>query len=133
MSKTETKRSRVAASMALAVAGSLWGTGFLFGKIALREMSVVTDVALRFAFGSLVLLPLMFRRTRRFTWPDFWIMLLASAIGIPLEFLVQFKGLAVTTVSHASLMVSTLPIFLALMAAIFLGERLRIFEWAVLL
>lgn len=43
---------RVTAVIALAVAGSLWGTAFLFGKIAFREMSVSTNVALRFCFGS---------------------------------------------------------------------------------
>jgi drug/metabolite transporter (DMT)-like permease len=125
--------SRVTATVALALAGSLWGTAFLFGKIAFREMSVSTNVALRFCFGSLVLLPLLFRPARRFARHDFWTMLLASVVGIPLQFLIQFKGLALTTVSHASLMVSTLPILLALSAVFFLHERLRSFEWGVLL
>ena len=124
---------RVTAVVALALAGSLWGTAFLFGKIALREMSVSTNVTLRFCFGSLVLLPLLFRPTRRFTRHDFWTMLFASLVGIPLEFLIQFKGLALTTVSHASLMVSTLPILLALSAVFFLHEKFRLFEWGVLL
>jgi drug/metabolite transporter (DMT)-like permease len=79
---------------ALALAGSLWGTAFLFGKIAFREMSVSQNVALRFCFASAVLLPVLFRRTRHFTCRDFGIMLTASVVGIPLQFLVQFKGLA---------------------------------------
>jgi drug/metabolite transporter (DMT)-like permease len=89
---------------ALAIAGSLWGTAFLFGKIAFREMAVSTNVALRFLFGSLVLLPLLFRKNGRFRRRDFRTMVVASIIGIPLQFLIQFKGLALTTVSHASLM-----------------------------
>jgi drug/metabolite transporter (DMT)-like permease len=132
-SKIGSLASRIAATVALALAGALWGTAFLFGKIALREMSVILNVALRFCFASLALLPVFFRRTRRFTWPDFWTMLLASVVGIPLEFLVQFKGLALTTVSHASLMVSTLPVLLALSAVFFLHEKLQPFEWGVLL
>jgi drug/metabolite transporter (DMT)-like permease len=132
-SKIAFKTSRITATVALAFAGSLWGTAFLFGKIAFREMSVSTNVVLRFCFGSLVLLPLLFRRTRRFTRHDFWTMLLASVVGIPLQFLIQFKGLALTTVSHASLMVSTLPVLLALSAVFFLHEKLRLFEWGVLL
>src|SRR5882757_6619353 len=103
----------IIAMAALALAGSLWGTGFLFGKIALREMSVSTSVALRFFFGSVVLLPLLFRRIGRVKGWDFWTMLLASVVGIPVQFLVQFKGLALTNVSHASLMVSSLPVLLA--------------------
>jgi len=127
------RTSRIRATVALALAGSLWGTAFLFGKIALREMSVSTNVTLRFCFGSLVLLPLLFRRRRRFTRQDSSRILLASLVGIPLQFLIQFKGLALTTVSHASLMVSTLPILLALSAVFFLHEKLRLFEWGVLL
>jgi drug/metabolite transporter (DMT)-like permease len=132
-SEIGSKTSRIRATFALALAGSLWGTAFLFGKIAFREMSVSTNVTLRFCFGSLVLLPLLFCPTRRFARHDFWTMLLASIVGIPLQFLIQFKGLALTTVSHASLMVSTLPILLALSAVLFLHERLRLFEWGVLL
>src|SRR4030081_1372292 len=132
-SEIGSKTSRIRATFALALAGSLWGTAFLFGKIAFREMGVSTNVTLRFCFGSLVLLPLLFCPTRRFARHDFWTMLLASIVGIPLQFLIQFKGLALTTVSHASLMVSTLPILLALSAVLFLHERLRLLEWGVLL
>jgi len=60
-------------------------------------------------------------------------MLLASVVCIPFQFLIQFKGLVLTTVSHASLMVSTLPALLALSAVFFLHEKLRLFEWGVLL
>src|SRR4030088_493236 len=98
-SKIDSKTTHITAAVALAMAGSLWGTAFLLGKVAFREMSVSTNVALRFCFGSLVLTPLLFRRTRRFTRHDFCTMLLASVIGIPLQFLMQFKGLALTTVS----------------------------------
>ena len=135
ISKTPRLKSAfgIAPSLALALAGSLWGTGFLFGKIAFREMSVSTDVTLRFCFGSLVLLPFLLRRLPRFTPSDLWKLLLASVVGIPVQFLIQFKGLALTTASHASLMVSTLPVLLALGAVLFLHERLRRSEWGVLL
>ena len=59
-------------------------------------------------------------------------MIVASTVGVPLQFLIQFKGLSLTTVSHASLMVSTLPILLALAAVFFLHEKLRLFEWGML-
>src|SRR5438067_13072518 len=68
------------------------GHRFLFAKVAFCEMSVSTNVALRFCFGSLFFSRLLFRRTRRFTRGDFWTMLLASIVGIPLQFLIQFKG-----------------------------------------
>jgi drug/metabolite transporter (DMT)-like permease len=132
MAPDRRRKSRFFAMGALALAGSLWGTAFLFGKIAFLEMSVSTNVAMRFFFGSVVLLPLLFRKTRRFARRDFQTMLAASLIGIPLQFLIQFKGLALTTVSHASLMVSALPVLLALTSAIFLSEKLVPLEWGVL-
>jgi drug/metabolite transporter (DMT)-like permease len=44
----------------------------------------------------------------------------------------QFHGLARTTVSHAALMVGTLPVLLAGAAALFAGERLDWLGWTAL-
>jgi len=41
------------------MAGSLWGTGFYFGKLALREMSVGHMVLYRFLFATLGMLPIL--------------------------------------------------------------------------
>jgi len=51
----------------LALAGCLWGTGFLFGKIALRETTVSDNVAFRFLCGSIVLWPCLLRKGIRFS------------------------------------------------------------------
>ena len=53
-------------------------------------------------------------------------------IGVPLQFLVQFKGLELITVSHPSLIVGILPVLLALGSALFLSERLHCLESGVL-
>jgi len=51
---------------------------------------------------------------------------------VPIQFLIQFHGLARTTVSHASLMVGAMPVLLAVTAAIFAGERLDRIGWLAL-
>ena len=56
----------------------------------------------------------------------------ASVLGVPVLYLVQFKGLSLTTVSHASLMVGTLPMLLAIAAVLFAGERLHFGGWLAL-
>jgi drug/metabolite transporter (DMT)-like permease len=127
---------------ACALAGCLWGTGFYFGKLALREMSVGHMVLYRFLFASLGMLPLLWKlhwsaagQTRQFPkWSrrEIGILLLSSALGIPIQFLLQFKGLSLTTVSHASLMVGTMPVLLALGATLFAGERLDWIGWIAL-
>jgi drug/metabolite transporter (DMT)-like permease len=126
------KQRHLLASVSLALAGSLWGTGFLFGKIAMVEMTVAEDVTFRFLTGSVALVPIVVRHWSPYRGKDLAILLVASLIGIPVEFLIQFKGLQLTSVSHASLIVGILPVLLALSSALFLHERLRYFEWGLL-
>src|ERR1039458_8418074 len=103
------------------VAGCLWGTGFYFGRLALNEMSVEYMVLYRFLFASLGMLPVAFIHRRRFrlTGAEARLLLLCTFLGVPLQFLLQFHGLARTTVSHASLMVGAMPVLLAAAAALF--------------
>lgn len=117
---------------ACALAGTLWGTGFYFGRIALNEMSVGHMVLYRFWFASLGMLPVALLNRVRFTWPEMRTLLLCAFLGVPLQFLVQFQGLEHTTVSHASLMVGAMPVLLAAAAALFAGERLDWFGWMAL-
>ena len=119
--------------MACALAGSLWGTGFFFGKIAMREMSSAHMVFYRFLFACVGMAPILVMRRPGLNLREWRILLMASFLGIPLQFLLQFAGLSHTTVSHASLMVGTLPVVLAMGAWIFAHERLDRVGWAALL
>ena len=56
----------------------------------------------------------------------------ASFLGVPLQFLIQFYALSITTVSHASLMVGTMPVILAVGAAWFAHERMDRVGWIAL-
>jgi drug/metabolite transporter (DMT)-like permease len=128
-------RTRFLGYGACALAGCLWGTGFYLGRLALNEMSVEWMVLYRFLFASLGMLPVMlFHRGARvrLTAPELRVLLIAAALGVPLQFLLQFHGLARTTVSHASLMVGAMPVLLAAAAALFAGERLDPFGWVAL-
>jgi drug/metabolite transporter (DMT)-like permease len=117
---------------ALATAGCLWGTGFYFGKIALAEMPVHSMVLFRFTFACLGLLPVIFWDRPHFAGSEWVWVLAASVLGVPVQYLVQFKGLSLTTVSHASLMVGTLPMLLAVAAVVFANERLHFGGWLAL-
>src|SRR5215813_8065039 len=115
---------------ACALAGCLWGMGFFFGKIALAEMSVGHMVLYRFLFAC----PPLFFVLRRpgFSGRDWTLLLVASFLGIPVQYLLQFQGLSMTTVSHAALMVGTMPVILAVGACIFAHERLDWTGWLAL-
>jgi drug/metabolite transporter (DMT)-like permease len=121
---------------ACALAGCIWSTGFYFGKIALAEMSVGHMVLYRFLFACLGMWPILllsgFREARNLSRREWRLLLLASFLGVPGQFLVQFWGLKLTSVSHAALMVGTMPVILALGATIFLHERLDALGWLAL-
>ena len=121
------------------IAGCLWATGFYWGRLALNEMSVEYMVLYRFLFASLGMLPVAFIHRRRFrlSVSEARLLLLCAFLGVPLQFLLQFHGLARTTVSHACLMVGAMPVLLAAAAALFAPkgskvERLDLFGWLAL-
>ncbi len=128
--ETEKRSYRALGYGACALAGALWSTGFLFGKIAIRSMSSTDMVLYRFLFGCVALLPVL--RAPRFSRREWVQLLVASLLGVPIQFLTQFYGLSLTTVSHAALMVGTMPGILALGATIFAGERLPVLGWLAL-
>ena len=119
--------------LACGLAASFWGCGFFFGKIALAEINVGAMVLYRFAFAALALAPLLFTHRTRFSTSEWRALLLCALLGIPLQFLVQFSGLARTTVSHASLMVGTLPVLLAVAATLVAHERMDLTGWLSLI
>lgn len=136
MSRVSTQASlsngRATGFAACALASGFWGCGFFFGKIALAEMNVGAMVLYRFAFAMLGLTPMLFTHRPHLNAREWRLLLLASFLGVPLQFLLQFYGLSLTTVSHASLMVGTMPVLLAVGATLFAHERLPALGWAAL-
>ena len=117
---------------ACALASSLWGCGFFFGKIALAEMGFAHMVLYRFLFAIVILLPLLATHRPGLNRKEWGLLLVASFLGVPLQFLIQFYALSITTVSHASLMVGTMPVILAVGAAVFAHERMDWVGWVAL-
>jgi drug/metabolite transporter (DMT)-like permease len=112
---------------ALILAGVCWGVGFPLGKLALREIDAAHMVLLRFGVAALCALPFALRSAATrglFRSP---VVLLAGALyGV--AFLVQFEGLARTSVTLAALLVGAMPALIAL-AARLLGEPVSRTSW----
>jgi drug/metabolite transporter (DMT)-like permease len=126
------KKRRALGFIACAVASCFWGCGFFFGKIALAEMSFAHMVLYRFLFGIAILLPLLVTHRPGLNRKEWGLLLTASFLGVPVQFLIQFYALSLTTVSHASLMVGTMPVILAVGAAFFAHERMDRVGWFAL-
>ena len=117
---------------ACAVASCFWGCGFFFGKIALEEMNSSFMVLYRFLFAMPVLLPFLITHRPGLNRREWGWLALASFLGVPLQFLIQFYALSITTVSHAALMVGTMPVILAVGAAVWAHERMDRVGWMAL-
>jgi drug/metabolite transporter (DMT)-like permease len=126
------KKRRALGFGACAVASCFWGCGFFFGKIALAEMSFAHMVLYRFLFAMPALLPLLVTHRPGLNRREWGLLAVASFFGVPVQFLIQFYALSITTVSHAALMVGTMPVILAVGAALFAHERMDLVGWMAL-
>jgi drug/metabolite transporter (DMT)-like permease len=126
------EKRRALGFVACAVASCFWGCGFFFGKIALAEMNFAHMVLYRFLFAIVVLLPLLLTHRPGLNRREWGLLAVASFLGVPVQFLIQFYALSITTVSHAALMVGTMPVILAVGAARFAHERMDRVGWMAL-
>src|ERR1700704_3415666 len=95
------EKRRALGFAACAMASCFWGCGFFFGKIALEEMSFAHMVLYRFLFA----MPLLVTHRPGLNRREWGLLVVASFLGVPVQFLIQFYALSITTVSHAALMV----------------------------
>ena len=94
-------------------------------------------VLYRLLFASLGFAPVTWQALRRaetrIAREDISLILIAAVVGVPVLFLIQFAGLARTTVSHASLMVGAIPVLLAAASAMFNREHVTAGRWLALI
>ena len=103
----------------------LWGLSFVATKVALREISPVTLVFSRFALGTALLVATLAARRRPLvppprSWPALAVM---GFVGIFVHQLLQSYGLTLTTAVRTGWLIGLIPIWSALLAAVFLKER----------
>ncbi len=124
-------RVQAAGYAACALASTFWGAGFFFGKIAFEQLAVDHFLLYRFLFACAATLPWL--KAPRFSAREWKLLLTAAFFGVPLQFALQYYGLKLTTVSHAALMVGSMPVILAVGAGVFAHERLDPKGWLALL
>ena len=110
----------------LVVLAALWGASFLFMRIGAPEMGPVGLIAIRTLVAGLFLLPfLFFYNSHRGVRRHLPAIALVGVIGSAMPFaLIAYATLTVTA-GYASILNATTPMFGALVAWIWLGDRLR--------
>lgn len=115
----------------LALAGLVWGLQPLFVKFVVAELTPTTLTALRYSCITLLLFVLAVLRgiplpPRR----DCLLLLVFMGLtGVAFNNIAQFSGLQYSSVGNATLIGATTPASTALLAAIFLREKLLPIEW----
>ena len=106
----------------------LWGASFVATKVALRDAQPVTIVWVRFGIGVLVLGAAVIGR-RQFRLPagkDLLYFALVGAVGITFHQWLQSTGLLTAQATTSAWIVSTSPVFMAILGWIFFKEALRL-------
>lgn len=118
------------AFVALVAAMAIWGSTFVVTKGVLDEAEPFSIVAARLAIALAVLWPLLAWRDReRVNLSRQPIFIALGLFGIVGNFGLQTLGLAYTGAADAALIIALTPLPIAVLAAIFLGERLIRRQW----
>jgi len=104
----------------------VWGASFIATKVVLRDISPVTIVWLRFTMGVLILglvvaLSKQFSILNKNEWPYF---ALLGFLAITFHQWLQSNALQTSEASTTAWIVSTTPVFMALLGLIILNEKL---------
>jgi drug/metabolite transporter (DMT)-like permease len=110
----------------LAAAGVLWGVTVPLSKLSLAWLGPAWLTVVRFAMSA-PLLALVGRRTlRQALVPR---VAISGAIGFGAVIMLQTAGVQRTSVSHAAVILGTVPVLVALMAAVFDRAHARPRAW----
>ena len=104
----------------------VWGASFIATKIAVEQISPVAVVWLRFAMGIPILLFAVFMR-KQFAFPkgnEWYYFALLGFLGISFHQWLQSNGLQTAQATTTAWIVSTSPVFIAILAWFILKEKL---------
>jgi len=102
------------------VAVVFWGISFVATKAVLREVSPVTVIFTRFAIAAIVLLCVVRALPPRDSWGSLALM---GFVGVFVHQMLQAYGLTMTSATSTGWLIGLIPIWSAVLSAIFLRER----------
>jgi len=106
-----------------------WGSAFATSKMLVLEVAPEVGAVLRFGFGSLLMMAILFRRSAnpipaRADWGRLALVSLVGVTGFNTLF---FRGLSLAPASDAGMIIPTMsPVFTAMAGMLFLGEGVRL-------
>lgn len=118
--------SRYAPHIALLAVQLMFGTFPVVGKLALQSFSSFAIVGFRVGGAALafVALQLLTGSLKLEQKSDYWRFLLYAILGVILNQLLSITGLSLTTATNSALLAAMMPVFVAVISAIFGYDRL---------
>ena len=118
-------RVHISDVISLAVLAGFWGSSFLFMRVATPEFGPIPLIAVRVTIAALLLIPLLAARGGlRELRPNAWPLLVIGVISAALPFsFLAFATLSLTA-GFTSILNATAPFFAAIVAYLWLGDRL---------
>jgi drug/metabolite transporter (DMT)-like permease len=120
-------QSRTPAITALTAAGVLWGSSMALSKLSLEWLQPGWLTVVRFGLAALLLAYPARAHLRAAFTPA---ILLWGVFGVGACVVVQNVGVGLTSVSHASMMVGSMPVLVAGIAAVWHRHRIAPQAWA---
>jgi O-acetylserine/cysteine efflux transporter len=120
------KRSNSTAIAALTAAGVLWGSSMALSKLSLEWLEPGWLTVVRFGLAALLLAFPARAHLRAAVTPA---IVLWGILGVGVTVVVQNVGVGLTSVSHASMMVGSMPVLVAVIAAVWHRHRLVPQAW----
>lgn len=106
----------------------LTASAFPIAKLGLNEIDAYTYAFLRFTIASIIYIPVLLklRKYRKMSGRDHFRIFILGLIVIPLNQVVFLVGQSKTSAGHAALLFAMVPIFIYVLAVIFLKERILV-------
>ena len=135
MSTADKTRSFGATDLAMLGVVVIWGVNHTIVKSTLSEMTPLVFSSLRQAGAAVILLILAWsvERDLSIARRDWWWILLLGVISTVIYPVLYVTGIGLCTASNASLILSTSPIFVALMGTVTRTETIHGWNWAGIL
>jgi drug/metabolite transporter (DMT)-like permease len=103
----------------------IWGATFVATKICLKYLSPIELMGLRFLIAMPILLVIILIKKVKFQLGDYRKNIAWASIVLTAHFIIQITGIKYTTATNTSWIISMIPLIVAVLAFLFLKERLR--------
>jgi len=104
----------------------IWGGTYVASKIAMADFMPITLAFVRFALASIIMIPFLLAKYRhiRLTRNDFFTCTILGALGFTFAYIFQNIGVKMTKTMNAAIEISSEPVMMLILAAMFLKEKI---------